>query len=49
MSRFREAMFSIATVCSASVAAQTPDTAMLLGSVTDPSHAAISGARITHQ
>ena len=47
MSRFRATMFSIVTFCSASVAAQTPDTAMLLGSVTDPSHAAISGAHVT--
>jgi Carboxypeptidase regulatory-like domain/TonB dependent receptor-like, beta-barrel len=47
MSRFRAAMFSIATFWSASLAAQTPDTAMLLGTVADPSHAAITGAHIT--
>jgi hypothetical protein len=40
-------MFSIATFCSASVTAQTPDTAMLLGTVTDPSHAAVNGAHVT--
>ena len=47
MSRFRTAMFSIATLCSASLAAQTPDMAKLLGTVTDRSHAAVAGAHIT--
>src|SRR5258705_872472 len=37
----------IATLCSASLAAQTPDTAVLQGIVADPSHAAVSGAHIT--
>jgi hypothetical protein len=40
-------MFSIATFWSASLAAQPPDTATLLGTVADPSHAAITGAHIT--
>jgi hypothetical protein len=35
------------TFCSAFLAAQTPDTAMLLGTVSDPSHAAVTGAHIT--
>src|SRR5438874_1931119 len=47
MSRFRAAMLSIATFCSASLGAQTPDTAMLLGTVTDPSHAVVTGAHVT--
>ena len=47
MSRFRATVLWIATLCSASLAAQTPDTAALQGTVTDPSHAAVSGAHIT--
>jgi hypothetical protein len=40
-------MFSIATFWSASPAAQTPDTAVLLGTVADPSYPAITSAHIT--
>jgi hypothetical protein len=47
MSRFRARALSIAILCSVSLAAQTPDTAVLLGTVADPSHAAVSGAHIT--
>jgi hypothetical protein len=47
MSRLHAAVLSIAAMCSASLAAQTPDTATLQGTVADPSHATISGAHIT--
>jgi Carboxypeptidase regulatory-like domain len=47
MSRFRAAVLSVATLCSASLTAQTPDTATLQGTITDPSHAVVSGAHIT--
>lgn len=43
---FRVAVLSIAVLCSASLAAQTPDTATIQGIVTDSSHAAIDGAHI---
>jgi Carboxypeptidase regulatory-like domain/TonB dependent receptor len=46
MSRFRVVVLSISTLCSA-LAAQTPDTATLQGTVADPSHAAVRGAHIT--
>jgi len=44
---FRATVLSIAGLCSASLAAQTPDTATLQGTVADPSHATVSGAHIT--
>jgi Carboxypeptidase regulatory-like domain/TonB dependent receptor len=47
MSRFCAAVLSIATLCSASLAAQTPDTATLQGTIIDPSHAVVGGAHIT--
>ena len=47
MSRFRAAVLSVATLCSASLRAQTPDTATLQGTIIDPSHAVVSGAHIT--
>jgi hypothetical protein len=47
MSWFRAAVFSVSMSCLASLPAQTPDTAALLGTVGDPSHAAIIGAHIT--
>jgi Carboxypeptidase regulatory-like domain/TonB dependent receptor len=47
MSRFHAAVLSISILCSVSLAAQTPDTATLQGTVTDPSHAAVTGAHIT--
>jgi hypothetical protein len=40
-------MLWIATLCSASLVAQTPDTAILHGTVADPTHAALAGAHIT--
>jgi hypothetical protein len=46
MFRFGATGLWIVALCSASLAAQTPDTAALRGTVTDPSHAAVSGAHI---
>jgi hypothetical protein len=43
----RAAAFAIAISCWISLAAQTPDTAMLVGTVTDASHAVVIGAHIT--
>jgi hypothetical protein len=47
MSRFRATVLSIGVFCSASLAAQTPDTAIVQGTITDPSHSVVSGAHIT--
>jgi Carboxypeptidase regulatory-like domain len=47
MSRFRATVLSIAVFCSASLVAQTPDTATVQGIITDPSHSVVSGAHIT--
>ncbi|HEX3967402.1 MAG TPA: TonB-dependent receptor [Edaphobacter sp.] len=47
MSRFCAAVLSIAALVSVSVAAQTPDTATLQGTVIDPSHAVVAGSHVT--
>jgi hypothetical protein len=47
MYRLRVTVLSIAALCFASLAAQTPDTATLQGTVADTSHATISGAHVT--
>jgi hypothetical protein len=47
MSRFRATVLSIAVFCSASLVAQTPDTATVQGTITDSSRSVVSGAHIT--
>jgi hypothetical protein len=47
MAQFRTTVLSIVVLCCFSVAAQTPDTATLQGTVADPSRAVVAGAHIT--
>jgi hypothetical protein len=47
MSRLFAVVFLLLTVCTASSPAQTPDTASLRGTVTDPAQATVSGAHVT--
>jgi hypothetical protein len=47
MSRFYSFLFSLALACSCVLAAQTPDTVTLQGTVSDISHASVAQAQIT--
>src|SRR5579871_5151605 len=46
MSRLHAVLLTLVSLCSLSLLAQTPDTAVLTGTVTDPTHALLPGAHV---